>query len=245
MHNILNFFNKPKKIENVFDLFDNKTIMGGLSDEVVYTEQRIVPSFNKIHVEGVIHVIITKGEKSVEVKTTKTILPLIITKVVDDELLIFIKPNSSYQGKVEVYVSIDSLNGLVASGNSSIKTHGDRFETDVITLESSGNSDISFSVICKTFNVTLSGNSDISFNLLSETVELNIDCGGNSKFNGNRLESKHCKVNTSGNSETEVNVSETLDIDLSGISTLKYYGNPDIIGLSTSGISKVKKLKHK
>jgi hypothetical protein len=47
-------------------------------------------------------------------------------------------------------------------------------------------------------------------------------------------------INLSGASDGIVNLTGTLNADLSGASELRYYGNPTMGDIDTSGVSKIK-----
>jgi len=50
------------------------------------------------------------------------------------------------------------------------------------------------------------------------------------------------RIDMSGASEVEINVLESLSVELSGASEVKYYGNPQMKHISTSGASEIKSM---
>lgn len=75
-------------------------------------------------------------------------------------------------------------------------------------------------------NFDLSGASDIEIKSASNTQELNVGASGASNFRARKLTSKHAKLGASGASHIEAAVTETLDANASGASSVDYYGNP-------------------
>ena len=78
---------------------------------------------------------------------------------------------------------------------------------------------------------------------ISGTVyEQDIELSGGRSFRGDDLESQEVKFSSSGGGSSSVRVTDTLAVDLSGGSSLRYYGNPDITRQDLSGGSSLKSM---
>jgi hypothetical protein len=103
------------------------------------------------------------------------------------------------------------------SGASTLRGH---FEANSISASLSGASRMDLSGQCTTFNLSLSG--------ASRAFGYDMICD-------------HLKADFSGASRGEITILKTLSITLSGASTLRYDGNPQIISQNISGASTLKK----
>jgi len=125
------------------------------------------------------------------------------------------------------------------SGGGNIETesiHADRLEVDL-----SGSSDAIFEDLqVGTFVLDGSGGGDVRGAGFVETQ--NIELSGGSSFDGEDLESRETVVSCSGGGNAILWVEETLSANLSGGSSLHYYGHPEILDQNLSGGSDLKSL---
>ena len=109
------------------------------------------------------------------------------------------------------------------------------------------------------FNAHISGASRLTLNAITATEvtiiasgasksivyggagDLELECSGASSFEGDNFRVDKASVHLSGASSALVKASESLDYELSGASSLIYYGNPNISKAKTSGGSTASK----
>lgn len=84
----------------------------------------------------------------------------------------------------------------------------------------------------------MSGASDVDIQSVSGTQKLEVRASGASNFRARNLTAKEASLGASGASRIEVAVTETLDANASGASSVDYYGNPKA-KTDTSGASHV------
>lgn len=82
------------------------------------------------------------------------------------------------------------------------------------------------SVNSQTQDFDLSGASDLEIQSASNTQELDVGASGASNFRAKKLTAKQAHLEASGASHVEAAVTETLDANASGASSVDYYGSP-------------------
>jgi len=187
---------------------------------VAKTEARTVGDFSQIEVGNAMQLQVHLGEKTaVEVTGDDNLVPLVQTKVAGDKLEISF--DGSYSSKIGIVIKVTApkLTGLSASGASTITATD--LKGSQLTLKLSGAS---------------------SGTVMGKVDALGVECSGASKLLGKELAAKSAKVNTSGASQAEVNVSDQLEATASGASSVRYTGNPKKVLPNATGASNVKEL---
>ncbi|MBC7333857.1 MAG: DUF2807 domain-containing protein, partial [Actinobacteria bacterium] len=70
-----------------------------------------------------------------------------------------------------------------------------------------------------------------------------ISISGVGSYDAKELESRNCKIVISGTGKATVNVSETLDINMSGIGSINYIGNPSVTQSITTGGGTIRRIE--
>jgi len=171
----------------------------------VITESREVSGFNEIVLEGSgrVEVAIT-GSESLTIEAEDNIMPLLETEVRDGRLVL--GNERSYSATVDVVYTITAatLEGVQIDGSGAVITtgiDGTDFRADI---SGSGAVDV---------EGTLSG-------LLSVSIS------GSGDFDGDSLAAPNGRVDVSGSGHAVVNVTDTLEVDLSGSGDVEYIGTP-------------------
>ena len=73
------------------------------------------------------------------------------------------------------------------------------------------------------------------------TTDLTINASGASNFRGGDLQAVSCKIEATGASSANINVSKTIDATASGASSIHYSGGASLSNVDVSGSSTVKK----
>jgi len=203
----------------------------------VKKETRSVADFNSISVSAGIDLYIKQGNKeSVTVKASENVIDRLMTEVENGQLRIYLKKGKYRNAKMDVFVVVDELEALHASGGSDV--YGQTpFRADDFELHASGGSDIEMDLEAERLECHLSGGSDTD--LEGSVNHLHIQASGGSDFEGFKLATKHCVINASGSSDSNVNASESLEVNASGSSDVNYKGNPSKTNIQSSGSSDV------
>ena len=144
---------------------------------------------------------------------------------------------------------------LVLSGASSIK--GDIKGSD-LDFDVNGASTGKLDVKATSFKLSASGASTFKGNISADkmdydvngasttdvdgsTTDLTVSASGASNFRGADMQAVSCKIEATGASSANINVSKTIDATASGASSIHYSGDATISKIDVSGSSTVKK----
>lgn len=197
------------------------SVVMSCSDDTVFgsgdliTESRDVDYFTKVKSEGVFEINIIQGStQSVEVTADNNVMSRIKTKVVNNELRLYLDGDSYRDISLKVDIVVTRLNGIKNSGVGNIYAYN---------IEEEGN----FKVINSgTANILLEGNAQ-SIDIYNE---------GSGDFDGFDFSTNSGDIENIGSGDIEINCSEDLDVKISGSGNVYYKGNPTInTNISGSG----------
>lgn len=241
------------------------------AQNVVYdanAQVRKVGAFTKVHVSSAISLYLSQGkEQAVAVSAADDkYTAKIRTEVRDGELRIYVE-NGVWNGwnwgnrNLKAYVTVTSLEGLDASGASSVRISDPLKVEDNFSLELSGASNLKAEggITGNNMKIEINGASDLKqttikgadirftlsgasqVNIDGKVSGLRIDVSGASDFKGYGLQADNCKAQASGASSVSITVNQKLDAQASGASSIGYKGEAVITNLDVSGASNVKK----
>jgi len=178
-------------------------------------------------------------------------------RIVGNTLYLGLQPNNNYRNFTHrATITMPELSGLELSGASRGDVSGFS-STDSLRLEASGASTLSIDdLVAGDTRLVLSGasratgsievaNGDFevsgasSVDLEGNADDISLEVSGASTARLADFPVDNADVEVSGASNATVNVSGTLDINVSGVSTLYYVGSPTLGRLSVSGGSRV------
>lgn len=205
-----------------------------------------VSAFDKVDVSGAIDVIVNIGNKSeVVIEADSAIMPYIVTEVKDRELRIYNKDIIGFynfkNNKILVTITTPSILELESSGACDVTIND--LKTDMFKVSLSGACDLIGSFECNVLDFESSGSSDSK--LRGKVKNCNIELSGACDIKALDLEVDSLKIEGSGSSNVEITVQNSLDVELSGASELRYKGEPKYINSDVSGVSKLTKFENK
>lgn len=182
----------------------SNTVVGS---ENYITEERAVSGFSGVKLEGSGVVVIEKGDtESLTVETDDNIMPLVVTEVNDGVLRLAFKENTSVSTRRLTY-RITAL--------------------DVTSFEIFGSGAISMAQVdVPSVTVVVGGSGTVS--LLGNATRQDIRIDGAGMFEGTNLDGDEAVVVIGGNGNASVNVSEKLDVNISGSGVVSYGGDPQV-----------------
>jgi hypothetical protein len=209
-------------------------------------EKRNVSNFNGVVISNAIQVFITQGvESAVAISCSNPNKNNEITTEVKNGILYvgistnFWTSNSNLNNpKVKAYISVNKLNSLKISGASSVKFN-EPITSDDLTIKVSGASTLKGTVEAKTFKADVSGASSV--NLTGKANEAIIECSGASTFKSFDFTCSKANVDCSGASSILVNITNELEAEATGASSIRYAGNPSKVVANANGASNIKK----
>lgn len=204
------------------------------------SEERQINNFRGLDVSGGFEVILTQGEKhSLVIEADDNLMRDIVTEVRGGELNIYVRGSVSPVTKMKAYLTFVQLEDIDISG--AVKLISDqKLNFEHLSIDGSGASKIEFAADLQSMKVDLSGASSLT---LSGTLnDINIECSGASKLYMSNLQAASAKLELSGASYAEVNVTEKLRVEASGASDVRYKGDPKDVSFDTSGAAKARKM---
>lgn len=186
---------------------------------VVKTETRSVSEFSSIafNSEGKVTVQQT-GKESLTITAEDNLLPLLESQVTDGTLSIGTVNNTDINPTkpIEFVMEVKSLEGFKMTGVGSIEAKGIQTKNMTIVLKGVG-------------EMTIEGAAD----------SLNLSLEGVGSYEGKDFKTKQATVHSEGVGSAVLNVSDLLDVSVSGVGSVEYIGTPKV-QKSGQGLGQVK-----
>lgn len=201
--------------------------------------QRTVGEFAGIKVSGGIDVYLSQSDEyALAVSASDGRARDNIKTVITNGILnIYYEKGSSFSVKnLRVYLSFKSLESIEASGacnviiNNSIKTSD-------LKLKFSGASEMKGTIKSSNVSLKMSGASTLKID--GKIENFRIEASGASDLKNYNLVTDNCIIKLSGASDINLTVNNSLSVNASGASDVKYRGNPTNKDINVSGASSV------
>ncbi len=208
-------------------------------------ELRQVSSFKKVKISGALTVYLSQGKEQAVAISSESgkYNDKIKTEVNGDELNVYVEKgawnNFNWGNRgLTAYITVTDLESLDVNGASSLRIT-DPITVGNIAIEVNGASTLKGEIKAGDMQMEVTGASvvDVSGNSNSLAVKAT----GASNFKGFDLQTSSCKAHASGASSIGVSVSNELDVEASGASSIGYKGEAKITRLDVNGASSVKK----
>lgn len=196
------------------------------------TEERdVASSFDTIDFEGWGELVIKEGEDyEVEVSGSRDMLDRLRTDVRGDTLRIYQESNTQIyffgipNDELKVTVTLPGLRGLELDGAGQVTLDG--IESESLEIELGGAGDVSGDVDVDELAIVLSGAGTVALEGRADVQD--IELSGLGSFDGSELEGRDGSVRMSGAGSATMWVTQALEVDLSGLGTVEYYGDPEV-----------------
>jgi hypothetical protein len=190
----------------------------------VSTENRDVPSFTAIDLEGSGNVTFQQGpSRSVGVETDDNILRVVKTEVVGGVLHLGFKRGARVDRmtRLEFTVAAPQVRSITISGSGNVRTASPvRGETLTLDIRGSGSIDCAMDV--KSLKAAIGGSGGITAQGHADSLGVSINGSGSVRARG--LTSAFAEVQISGSGSAAVNATNTVDINVSGSGSVEYGG---------------------
>ncbi|CAL1516676.1 head GIN domain-containing protein [Chitinophaga sp. MM2321] len=207
----------------------------------VITEERSIPPFHQLKVEGSMDVYLSQGPaKAAVIEAEDNIIPVIEILMEGDQLKVRYKRNTSVSTHkdVKVYLTTPEVDELSLSGSGDLKMNGKFNAKQDIKLSLSGSGNIEGSINAPAVKAAISGSGNMD--LKGETKDVSLSIAGSGNFDGDDLLAENVAVSIAGSGDASVHASVKLDAKIAGSGDVKYKGNPQISS-SVAGSGSVKK----
>jgi Putative auto-transporter adhesin, head GIN domain len=181
-------------------------------------QKREISPFTSISTEGAFEIEVTcQKDPSLEVEGDDNVLEFITAEVSGNVLRLKSSKSFSTGEPVQFKITVPNLEGLTVSGAGRIDIKG--MKNDKFEIDSNGAP-----------NIVVSGT----------TKTVDIDSNGAGRIDTQNLHASRAVVESKGVSRIDLDVSEQLDITVSGPSTVTYRGDP-VVNKTVNGPGKVEK----
>ncbi len=178
---------------------------------------RVIEDFEIVEISGAYDVDISVGKTaSLEIVADDNLMKYIETEVRGNKLTIRSKKNLRPRNEIEIFITTPNLIKIESSGASSIKAYG--IDNDIFQTELSGAG---------------------SINLSGRTEKFRADMSGAGNVNAKELKAEYVKVGISGACSAVVYASKAIKADVSGVGSIDYYGDPEDVESSVSGVGSI------
>jgi hypothetical protein len=177
---------------------------------------------------------------TVKVDAPEAVQSSIKTEVKDGILSVFTDGNFPNDQNITILITVKSLNSLENSGVAEIKSEN-KLICENLKIVSTGVGNIDLDLDAKEITSILSGAGHI--NLKGSTQLLNATITGAGGLKATELEANKVVANVSGAGDAKVNVSQSLNADVSGAGSVIYKGTPVDRVVNISGVGSVRESK--
>jgi len=206
----------------------------------------------KIHFKDFGELILIQGDQpSLTIEADEEILSELTAEVRDDKLVLGIENDwfsrlgkvissvfSSTEYKVVYTLTCVDLDEIKISGKCNLVC--DSLEVDDLSLRVSGLGNLSFTHLdCDLLDVVISGRGE--FTAAGRADQQQVRISGSGEYEAPHLASQSVQIVISGQGKATLSVVDSLDITISGLGQVDYYGQPKIRQV-ISGVGKSNRL---
>ncbi len=183
----------------------------------VTDEFRELDDFSKLDISGAYVVNIITGEKpGVKITAEDNLIRLIRTRVRGSRLIVDTRKSISPREDIILDITVPNLIYVETSGANSIFI--ENLDEDEFVLDFSGAGTVTLEGIVNMFKADISGAGSLK---------------------AKRLKAKRVYLDLSGASSANVYASKYLNVDVSGVGNVEYYGNPEKVVSDVSGLGSI------
>lgn len=209
----------------------------------VVTQQFDLADFTAVQAANAFAVDIVQADSfSVMVRVDNDLLDRLDVSKDGDTLRLRLEPGDGVEGNVtlEASITMPDLDGLDLSGATRANVSGFS-STGPLSIELTGASRLDGDLAAGSVDIEASGASRVA--LEGSATDLSVHSSGASSLDLADFVVDTADIELSGASDATVNVEEHIDsADVSGASTLRYLGDPELRDVSSSGASTVEKI---
>lgn len=190
------------------------------------SENRKVKDFTRISIDGDFKIILKQDSSlNLTINADDNLLKNIETEVDASKLHIYARKHMCGNGDLTITIGVRNLEELKAQGAIEVTADG-KLNVKDIKFNLSGASKITLDL--NAANVTTSGSGATEMNLKGQATSHKVDFSGVGKLYALDFVVGSYEIHSSGASENNINVLQSLRVSSSGAATVKYKGNPSI-----------------
>ena len=218
---------------------DHDTIR--VSSEVTTTEVSF-SDYSGLQVSNAINAFVTfsDSEEKIVIEANDNLHDRIIVKREGNDVVVKLKKLTNVKGNatLNAYITTKRMSKFEIKGASSLTLENEWVSEDA-RIEVSGASDFTGELSVERLHMNMLGASNAD--IFGTAKSAYADLSGSSEIRNYDLLVERLEIDLSGASEAFLSVSQSIDIDASGASTLNYKGNAEVIHKRLSGASEIRK----
>jgi len=204
------------------------------------TQKRKVADFTKIDIAGSYRINLKQDSTlSLTVTGDDNLLKYVETNVSDDKLFIKSDKEMCPNNQMTITIGVHNLKEIVSQGALELYTNGTLNVQD-LKLDLSGATRAIMDIDAA--NLTMFMNGDGEVMLKGQATTNTVDFKGSEKLNAFGFVVSDYEIESSGNTDCEINVLHSLDLHTNGVSVVKYKGAPVRLVNSKSGSSTLERV---
>jgi hypothetical protein len=226
---------KNKSYFIVFVLFTSVTFFFGSCNflnpikgngKIVKVDQELKSEFTSVEIEGVYTLHLSQGTTpQLSIESDENLIEFIDTKVKNHKLIIKNKKKISSSKDINIYLTINSITKLEASGAVLVRSDG-KINFDTFTLVLNGASNVLMELNCFAFNAECNGSSTLK--LMGAASDADINVKGAGDIDNQQMVVENMKLTVEGGAKVIVNVLKKLDVKVMGAAEVEYLGEPEV-----------------
>lgn len=206
---------------------------------VAASGNRETGSFSQIEIDGVFRVFLSQGDKeSVKVETDENVLPFILTSVENNVLKVKMKDSTSISKmkRINIYITLVNISKLRTTGVGSLKC-SNQLKLRELEFVNQGVGATELNLAAE--KLTVKSETIGALVLAGNVKDVSIDNNGVGLIQAFDLKAEKLSLHSDGIGAAEVYASKELNINSSGVGTIKYKGNPQVKNIKNDGIGKI------
>ena len=196
----------------------------------IRSQTREVASFSRLNFSGVGELLLSQGEReSLVIEADDEVLSEIRSEVRGDTLHIGYKPigilKMLFQAGKPIRISVTMVNILEVVSSGAGNVHAPAINTSRLVVNTSGVGNIAIDhLTADELDAMISGKGSIT--VAGKVRQERLSLSGVGSFRAGELESQTALVTIAGTGSALIWAGDSLNVGLSGVGSLEYYGNP-------------------
>lgn len=199
-----------------------------------------IKEFSSLHVKGAFEIVLLQGDKAeLRFEGNEELINEIKMDQNDDQLSIILRSDKNKtfkKNELKIFITLANLENLVFEGVGEIKTDG-FLMLDKIEINGKGVGNIELNLDAEEIITELNFVGNMKLTGTAEQVFLSNEGIGN--IDAAELIAQNVEIISKGIGAVSVYCENELSIEVNGIGSVTYTGNPEVISEKVSGIGKI------
>ena len=198
-----------------------------------------IDDFERIEIGGEFIVKLTQGEgDEVLIEGDENLLDFIEVRVRGNTLIVDTERRLDSKEGIIVHIPVKGLEAIRCSGASEVSTTNP-LQAEKIDIDISGAGKLDLMLDAIDISLDVSGATLVYLEGAARSLDVNMSGAGS--LEASELEVVDCRAQISGVGKILVNVSGTIDADVSGLGKIEYVGDPESVKGDVSGVGNIER----